>query len=618
MKMKRVISIGVLAVFLSTAMFQTSYAAPSDTQNENNKETNNSLAEVNNKSEVVYGTMTANGSAKALYVVNHFELDNPGNITDYGDYDSVQNLTDLGEITKTGDTITFETEAKDFYYQGNMDSTELPWIFNITYSLNGVKMSPSDIAGKDGKLEISIKIEQNKKVDPAFYENYMLQISITLNNEKCSNIIAPDGTIADAGNNKMLNFTVMQNKNADYKVTADVNDFTMSGMELSAIPFSINMDLPDTDSMLEDFEKLPNAISELNNGVGKLADGTIELKKGSTELKSGSGDIKNGLTELKKNSSSITTASAQINSALKEISSGINNNSGGTSLTQLAQLPEALKQLSSGLKSISSGLTELKNGYSTAYTALDASIKGIPDVTITKSQLDQEFPDMDNDQRKLLNDLYNSYLANQTVKTTYDQVNIAFASIAPTIQTLTGNIDTISTSIDTMAAAMGSSESGEDITKQLGQLAEGLTTLSTNYSTFDQGLKEYMSGVGKLSDGYDEFDSGLTEFKNGVGTLNSGVTELYDGTGKLNEEVSKMPDMMQEEVDKLTADYVGSEFQPISFVSSKNTNTDLVQFVLKCEGIKVSDNSIALKDTSVSEDVKKEETVFDRFVALFK
>ena len=42
-----------------------------------------------------------------------------------------------------------------------------------------------------------------------FYENYMLQISITLDMDKSSDIQAPDAVLANAGKNKVAAYTVL-------------------------------------------------------------------------------------------------------------------------------------------------------------------------------------------------------------------------------------------------------------------------------------------------------------------------------------------------------------------------------------------------------------------------
>lgn len=615
MKKHKIISMVMAAILLIvTASPGTTYATPNNGKVNSAETTNQDTAKVKNKKEVVYGKLKADGSINGLYVVNHFEVEEGGTVTDYGDYQSVQNLTESEEIKQTEDTLSLQVEEGDFYYQGNLKAHDLPWIVEITYDLDGKEILPQDLPGKSGELGIHISTRQNRMIDPVFFGNYMIQISVTLDSDKTSNISAPGAVIADGGNNTILTFTVMPKKNGDFQVKADVSNFTMSGIELSAMPFFMSVELPDTDGMLEDFNKLPEAISDLNDGVKKLSDGTNELKKGADGLKNGSGEFKDGLSELKKNSSQIKNGSSQINKALGTISSSLNTGSNGTEPGDLTQLPMALKELSQGLKGISQGLNELKNGYSTAYSALDTAIQTIPQDVITQDMIQTQFPDASEDQLQLLNRLYSSYSAGQTVKATYHQVQQAFASVLPAIENVTGNIDKISEAMDGILSKIESSSSGTDITAQAEQLSKGIMELANQYSKFDKGLNEYMNGVEKLSDGYNQFDSGVSEFADGVGNLNEGVLDLNDGTDRLKEETSKMPDKIQEEINKLTEEYKGSDFEEISFVSPKNINTGLVQFVLKCEGIEINE----VKTTKGNDESKHDETVWDRFTALFK
>ncbi len=614
MKLKRVISIGMaVALLLSAITIHSTYATENNNGNNQAPVVSQNAAEVSNKSEVVYAKLSASGTINAVYVVNHYKVVKGGTITDYGSYGSVKNLSDSNTITLAGDKISFQAEEGDFYYQGNMKDKDLPWNIEINYELNDREVSPQDIAGKSGNLVVRIKTKRNDKIDSVFFENYMLQISLTLPSDRCSNIDAPAATIAEAGNNTLLAFTVLPDTETEFKLAAKVTDFRMSGIEISAMPFSMNIEIPDTGGMLKDLEKLPEAIDELNDGVGELAKGTTELKKGAESLRSGSGEIDFGLSELSKNSSEITGASAKMKDALSTISTSISGSASEADLSSLTQLPTVLNELSLGLKGISDGLTELKDGYSMAYVALDGVIQGIPDTSITKDQVDHLFQDANDDQLAMLNQLYASYMAGQAVKGTYAQVKQAFDSVSPTLENVTANIDKITRALDGMSSSIRSSLSGMDLNKQLTQLSQGLTELARNYMQFDKGLQEYMKGVATLSDGYQQFDSGLSDFTRGVSDMNNGVSELYDGTNAMNHEISTLPEQMQKKIGTLMEEYVGSDFEAASFVSPKNIDTGLVQFVLKGEDIKLPEDN---NTTETSED--KNETVMDRFLALFK
>jgi putative membrane protein len=613
MKTKKIIAISLSAFLITTSSIHDTYAEDNKNGNVQTTTVSETAAGISDKSEVVYAKLSASGEVNAIYVVNHFKVTKSGNITDYGNYSSVHNLTESVPITMDSDMITVPVKEGDFYYQGNMADKELPWSIQVAYELDGQTVSPQEVAGKSGDLGIHITTRRNDKVNAVFFENYMLQISLSIASNKLVNLKADDATIAEAGNNTMLAFTVMPGKEVEYEVTAKVEDFEMNGIEISAMPFSMNFDMPDTDEMMKDFVKLPNAVSELNDGVGRLAKGTEELKKGADSLKKGSGEFENGLLRIDRNSSELIGASAQINQALATISQSVSGGTSDIDMSRMTQLPVALTELSEGLKGITGGLNQLKEGYAEAYSALDMSITTIPDSAISKDQLNTMFRDADADQTKLLNQLYESYVAGQTVKATYSQVKLAFASVAPTLENIVANIDKITAALDEMSKSIGSSMAGMDISTELSQLSGGLSELAKNYSLFDQGLQEYMNGVSSLSDGYRQFDDGFSNFVDGIGDLKDGVSELYDGTSRMEDEISDMPYQIQKEIDNLMEEYTGSDFEAVSYASPKNTNTGLVQFVLKGEAIKLSK---VMKETE--EVIEDKDTIIDRFLALFR
>lgn len=606
---KTIFSIG-LAVMLSLTPASLSLAA-SESAVFGSAVSASGNAEIKGKDEIIYATLASDGNVRSIYAVNHFAIAKAGSITDYGDYTTVTNLTDTTLMTQNGDAVTMQTNAESCYYQGNMANAKLPWIFDISYSLDGVKTAPQELAGKSGKLEIHIFTKQNVALNPAFYENYMLQISVTLDTEKCSDIKAPGAMVANAGKNKVIAYTVMPGKEADISLNAIVRDFTMTGIDISAIPFSMNMELPETDSMISDFTELADAISALNDGMGDLADGVAELKTGADKLRNGSSDIKTGLFELSANSGQLMQASAQISGALTQIVSSLNGASDEMDLGDLTQLPQGLSQLADGLEGISGGLIELKNGFTLAYSALDGAIQGIPNTTISQEQITQLYAQTDPSQHALLDQLIASYTAGQTVKGTYTQVKDAFDAVGPTIETLSASIGAISATLDDMSKKISAALSNMDIMQQLARLSAGLSELDRNYTVFHNGLRDYMNGVTGLSSGYGDFHNGLLSFRNGIGELYEGAGELHDGTTKLSDETAKIPGTIQSEIDDMLDEYTGSDFEPISFTSPKNEHTDLVQFVLKCDGIEKPEETKGVEVDSVNE------TFWDRLIALF-
>jgi putative membrane protein len=608
--LKSILSVG-LAAILSFAPASMPFEATRKTAS-NSAISPEKIAEIKSKDEVIYAKLSSDGSVCAIFAINHFTIAEAGSITDYGNYSSVTNLTDTSPVTQNGDAVLIETNKKNFYYQGDMDTTELPWIFDISYSLDGVKTAPWELAGKSGELRIRILTKRNAAISADFYDNYMLQISITLDSEKCGDIKSPGSTIASAGKNKVVTYTVMPGKDADISLNATVTDFIMTGIDISAVPFSTNIDLLDTDSLLKDFTELTDAISDLNDGVGELVNGVDELNMGVKKLTSGSSDIKAGLSQLSDNSGQLIQASSQIRNAIIQIDSALNSSTKEMDLGVLTHLPQGMSQLIYGLGDILAGLIELKNGFASSYAALDESIQGIPDTTITQEQIAVLYNQTDTSQHGLLDQLIASYTAGQTVKGTYNLVKGAFDAVAPTIDTLSDSIGTILATLDEVAGKMSDALPSLDITQQIAQLSEGLSELDRNYIMFHDGLKGYMSGVSELTSGYDGFHNGLSAFRKGIDELYDGVARLHDGTTRLCDETGKIPETMQVGIDEILEQYTGSDFEPISFTSSKNQHTDLVQFVLKCEGIEKTEKTKSIETEA------RNETFWDRLFALFK
>jgi len=569
-------------------------------------------AAILNKNEVIYATLAADGTVKAVYAVNHFEVSEPGGITDYGHYKAVVNLTDTAPLTHHEDAVSFQADRGNFYYQGNMAATDLPWRFDISYYLDGVKTAPQDLAGKSGNLEIRVATAPNKNIDPVFYDHYMLQVSITLDADKCTNIEAPDATVAIAGKNRVISHTIMPGKDGDIRVTATVKDFTMSGLEISAVPFALNMDLPETDELIDNLQKLSGAISDLNDGVGELAGGVAGLKKGAGQLKKGSAGIREGLAQLGGGAGEISGASEEIKEALSKIASYLD---GGSAVVfdpgDLARLPQALSGLAQGLQEISGGLVKLKNNFSTAHMALDAAIQGIPGTAITEEEIAALYAHTDPGQHDLLDRLVASYAQGLTVKGTYGQVKEAFEAVGTAADTFAGSAAMISGTLEAMAGNIEEALSSLDLEK-IEQIVSGLVELSANYAVFHTMLTAYLGGVEELAVNYAEFDAGFSTFNKGIAELHDGVAELYDGTSLLHRETADLPGTLQSEIDELLEQFGEGEFEPVSFTSPKNKHTGFMQFVITSEKIEKPEES---KDIPAE---PGKDTFWERFRALFK
>lgn len=562
------------------------------------------------KEEVIYANLDASGSVSQIYAVNILNVISAGQINDYGSYSAVKNLTSTGDISSEEDALTMDAQPGRFYYQGTLKDNKLPWITNITYSLNNLPINPSELPGQNGYLSITIDTKADPDVNNAFYDNYLLQVSVTLDTDRCRNISAPGAVLANAGTDKLVTFTVLPGKEGHMTVNADVTDFVMKGISVSAVPYTMNIDLPDTSGYTDDLVLLANAVSDLNDGVISIADGVGELKKGADQLADGSTDFGSGMVEISSRSEDLIAASGQIQAALISVSDMLSGASSGTDLSTLTELPAYLTKLSDGLHKIAGGLTELSGGYSQAYTALDAAIRSIPATEISQSDLQTLM--LNNKEDKTVSLLVEYYTAARTVQGTYQMVSPAFEAVNSQMPVISSNITTIGDTLDTIAAQLSSTFEQSDLVDSIRQLSDGISTLSINYKAFHNGLQDYSGGIEKLADAYGSIASGITALAEGTDGLDSGILQLKDGTGELEAQTSSMPNQIDQTMEELMADYDTSDFTPVSFLSDKNTGITSVQFIIKTAAIEKPEAE------TVTESKEQTASFWERLLALFR
>ena len=242
------------------------------------------------KEEVVYVNLTDSGSVKEVTVVNSFDPGTDGKITDYGDYKSVRNMTTTDKIDISNGKITINAKKGKLSYEGVPASAEIPWDIKITYYLDGKEISAKDLAGKSGKLEIKIKITKNELCGGNFYDGTALQATVTLDTEKCKNIVSENATTANVGDDKQLSYIILPGKDSEINISADVTDFESDGIAINGVKLGLAFSL--------DNDELRDKIDEVISAIEKLDDGASDIENGASEFLSATGTLKNNTKKL--------------------------------------------------------------------------------------------------------------------------------------------------------------------------------------------------------------------------------------------------------------------------------------------------------------------------------
>ncbi|WP_040195525.1 hypothetical protein [Candidatus Soleaferrea massiliensis] len=559
------------------------------------------------KDESIYVNLMNDGSVDGVYVVNSFELPAAGSWTDYGNYTRVTNLSTTDPISCSGGTVTGSAPAGRFYYQGDLENAALPWDIALTYKLDGREMPAEELAGKSGQLSIELRIQQNKAGQALFFEHYCVQASMTLDAAKCRNITTESATVAAVGSQKTLSFMVLPGKEASFTIEADVRDFTMDGLQLTALPLNLAVDLGDAADFTGDIQTLQNGVAELDDGAQALYSGLCALSDGALDLDGGAGQFGSGLKSLQSNAGTLQSASAQVLGALEALSDALPAEYGDSD----DQLTGGLDALSGGIRTLSGSLQAVSENMKRCVSQLGSIANMLPDEEdeAVASAADALSGSEDPNVQILLQ-------AYRKQSDGIRNVKAALLEDQKALELLCASLDGIADSAGTLAgtvAGMGGQLSGQ-ISQTLDgmkALSGGLRTLSAQYRGFHDGLCGYTSGVSDLADAYDGVQGGVHSLSGGLGEARDGMRQLTGGTGQLREGTATMDDDMREQLEQAMDAFLQSDFEPVSFVSAGNQAVGTVQFICKTPGI-------AAEEPPASPPPEERELSFwDRVAALF-
>ena len=558
------------------------------------------------KAEVIYATLDSMGAVESVYTVNRFDVKTPGTIIDRGQYGSVAALSETGQVTANGESVNIDADEGVFYYQGDAGAIDLPWKVSFGYKLNGRDVSPDELGGASGSLEISIDTKRNDAVsESAFYDSFMLQITLSMPTSSASDIKAEGATIATAGKNTTAAFAVLPGHDAHLTLSANVEDFTMDGIQIAALPYSQAMEMPDT-------SELTSGMETLSAGVAGLAGGAAQLASGATQLAAGSSEFGSGLETLAASGDQLIEASSQMSEALQAVSDALGKIDLDQDISsQISQLPAILRQAADALEAQASTAHDVWVAFEQARSALGAAMETLrSDLVLDDAQIEAALAQVeDTDAYATVQTLARSYADARAVIAAYDGTSSAFAEAAALLESIGGDdaLATAQAQAALMREAADLLEAGgdESLAAKLQELISGLSQMAGQFAAFHNGVVQFADGVDRLSESY----SGLEE---GTGELAAGATALSQGLGALSASVALIPQAISTQIDAMLNDFTFPAFEPVSFMSPDNQHVTQVQFVMATPAIKAPDPP----DEPDAE--QPEPTIFDRVIALFE
>lgn len=549
-----------------------------------------SSGDIPGKQEVVYADLSGNGEVLAIYVVNIVEPDDKGVITDYGSYTDVRNMSTTDDINVDGDKITISTDKDKLYYEGSLGKALLPWNIEVSYYIDGEKLTAEQAAGKTGRVEIVIDISQNAGVDSSFFENMTLQTAVTLDTDICKNIIADGASIANAGKKKQLTYMLLPGNEKTFSITTDAENFEMDSILINAVVAKMNVDV-DESAILGDVDTLKDAASQLNDGANELESALYDLKHAV------GGDVLSNLSKLKDGSSALENTAALLSDSIDDLDAAAGGlYSGAQGLGQgLTALSQGIEQLSTGLDDLSTQSAVLTEGSAQVYDALlqiQAALSTVPApedisaLTAASSQVMTAINQLTAASGQLAGavsfDSYSTALGTNALKSANSSAISAINDQITLLSASSGNEDTIAV-LQQAAVALAANNAHIDATEtyfdaletNAADLYSGMQSLETQYATFDaelqttaselsgladslavlsasvdelvlnyadlnDGIAQYVNGVAQAQTGASGISAGMPALLTGSTELTQGLALLRDGTGQLSSAASQL------------------------------------------------------------------------------
>lgn len=278
---------------------------------ENNNDDNNSKqvkyttpAGLVKKTETVYVNLDSNGNKTKAIVSDWLHTDRAQvYVTDTTSLSEIENIKD-DSVPDKGEngTIKWYMNTTDLYYQGESNK-ELPLNFEITYALNGVPSVPSEIIGKSGKIDITIKmhntdvknVNKNGKVY-TMYNPLLVVGGVALSESKFQNISVKNGRTTGNGNTQVAVLVGFPGINDSlglssggaqddssfsfddtFVISADVTDFELGNIMFAALPIaSLNLGLNNISSSINDVKDNLSKLQSIQRSLQSIdADGLL-------------------------------------------------------------------------------------------------------------------------------------------------------------------------------------------------------------------------------------------------------------------------------------------------------------------------------------------------------
>ena len=460
-------------------------------------------------------------------------------ITDKSDLTDIENVKGDETFKQDGKTVKWNADGNDIYYQGKSDK-ELPVKMSASYMLDGKYVTPEEIKGQKGSVEIHITYQAQQS------SPFAAVTGMVLDGDKFSNVKINSGQIINSGDDYYVAGIALPGMaditgslgldiSDEIVIKADTTDFTYETM----VTVLSNEMLKDLDGDLGSLGDLQSSVDELvsssqmlTDGAKTLSDGIstaaekfglvdgymTKLQDGVTEIDKNMKTLKAGLAKLSKGSTDLYAGVSDLQTSLEATYKGANDLVAGMNMLS----PDDIEKATSGVGQIYTGLKNVDAGLDKLYTTMSGINSKESEVIGQLKQIREAYKAAGVDTAAL-----DKAIAG------LEQTN---AGQGQAIENLSSSGE-IRTGVDQLAqGAKGAS----------GQLAEGVKSLKEGSVKLQQALEAEAAGAKTLAGYTKDLNDGIASAYNGADKLAAGTSTLNTSTGKIAAGTAKLGDGVTE------------------------------------------------------------------------
>ena len=570
------------------------------------------------KDETVYSKLDSEGKNYKTIVSTHIEnSEYADTINDMSDLLNIKNTSGDETYTQDGNKFVWNANKNDIYYQGESEK-ELPIECKVKYELDGKEVSANEIAGKSGKVKITLQYTNKEErtiningKDEKMYVPFVVVAGTIIKDENARNIEISSGKVVDDGTKTVIVGMAMPGLQEslgissdeieipnNIEITMDATNFETSSIMSYVTPKVIE---EDDLTIFDDLDEMYDKVNTLQSSMNQIQDGANTLKDGTTELEAGANTLKNGVNTAYSGAQTITSEVEKSTQSLKNDNSEALDNATLESIKkQAAESSKLTDEQKAQIKAqAQSGATltqEQKNQISA-----QAKAKAV----LTETQKTQITALAK--QGAVLTDAQKAQIKTQAkekaVLTDAQKTQIIANAQSAYPTTLTEAEKTLILTTAQNTATQTAMQTSTTVAKQVGNQAKKTFT----YKVVSQ-MSTLGNGLNQLTSGLSELNNGATTLANGTTQINDGATTLADGIKTFNEEgIKKICNYINGDakdlttrVEKLTE--LSKEYNNFTMIDGENSGE--VKFIMIIDAVKQQTENEQNKEEAIVEENK--------------